>query len=277
MIKQPRAAGDLKKLLSIKEFSELSGIEQTTLRYWDEIGLFHPAMRNAENNYRCYSHDQIILINYITVLSGLNIPLKTIGDVSEVRSPEKIMELIDQQEIKMDRELVRLREAYSVMHTLRGLIRTGLNADESAISVCTMEEMPMILGQRNVFGEEGRFLDAFTRFCQQAKQMRINLSYPVGGQFESMGAFLQSPSQPQHFFSADPMGYDHSPAGEYLVGYQRGNYGDMGDMPGRLEAYVQEHAITTTGPVSILYLHDEICTSDPSKYLAQVRVRIEKH
>jgi len=68
----------MKNQLTIKEFSELSGIDASTLRYWDEIGLFSPAHRNTENNYRYYAPTQIIAINFITVLSRLNIPLKTI-------------------------------------------------------------------------------------------------------------------------------------------------------------------------------------------------------
>jgi len=37
-----------KKLLPIRDFSELTGIKESTLRYWDRIGLFQPAMRHED-------------------------------------------------------------------------------------------------------------------------------------------------------------------------------------------------------------------------------------
>ena len=94
----------MKNFLTVKEFSRLSGIERTTLRYWDEIGLFSPAKRDPENNYRYYSSDQIIMVNFINVLSDLNIPLKTIGEMSGKRTPESIVRLIEQREKELDME-----------------------------------------------------------------------------------------------------------------------------------------------------------------------------
>jgi len=41
-----------KELLSVKEFAALTGIEESTLRYWDRIGVFQPSLRHEENNYR---------------------------------------------------------------------------------------------------------------------------------------------------------------------------------------------------------------------------------
>ena len=88
-------------LLTIKEFSELSGVEATTLRYWDDVGLFSPIMRNPDNNYRYYSMPQLIALNFITVLSDLNISLKTIGDLDKNRDPDKFIKLIDKQEVML--------------------------------------------------------------------------------------------------------------------------------------------------------------------------------
>ena len=116
----------MKKLLTIKDFSHFSGIEQTTLRYWDEIGLFSPIKRDPENNYRYYVPEQIITVKFISILSSLNFPLKTISGISETRSPESIVRLIEQKELEMDMEMKRLRECYSIVHARLELIRYGL-------------------------------------------------------------------------------------------------------------------------------------------------------
>ncbi len=68
----------MKRFLTVHEFAKLSGIKKTTLRHWDEIGLFAPVVRDPNTGYRYYMTDQLAAVNFIVFLSGLNIPLKTI-------------------------------------------------------------------------------------------------------------------------------------------------------------------------------------------------------
>ncbi|MCL2002431.1 MAG: MerR family transcriptional regulator [Oscillospiraceae bacterium] len=290
----------MKKYLTVKEFSRLSGIEQTTLRYWDEIGLFSPVRRDPENHYRYYSPEQIIAVNFITVLSGLNVPLKTISAMSGERTPENILRLIEQQEKLLDMEMSRLRESYSIIHTRVEMIRYALklkdgymaldgvrldshttaegaiHVDESKISVLKRDEKAFILGPPNVFYEGELFYQPFMRFCRQSEELRINLHYPIGGYHNGMEDFLSAPGKPNMFFSFDPTGNRRRPAGDYLVGFHRGDYGDLGDLPDRMEAYAEDNALTVSGPVYTLYLLDETCVKDPGQYLAQVIVAVRR-
>jgi len=86
---------DMSTVLSIQEFSKISGIESSTLRYWDELGLFSPLARNPETNYRYYNTAQLLALNFVTVLSDLGFPLKTIAKLREERDPEKLLDLLE--------------------------------------------------------------------------------------------------------------------------------------------------------------------------------------
>ena len=264
----------MKKFLSINEFSKLSGIGTTTLRYWDEIGLFSPVMRNPKNKYRYYAPPQIIAVNFITVLGNLGIPLKTIDEVEAERNPETIIDLIEQQEQLLNLERRRLQEASAVIHIRRELIKAGSRADPEKISVEKLPERMITLGPINdSFTEESGFYLPFMNFCNRAKEMHINLNYPIGGYHETFSAFVQTPSEPQHFFSLDPAGNKAWSAGDYLIGYQRGNYGEFDDSAERMAAYATEHGLSCTGPVYVIYLHDEICMADPDRYLSQISIK----
>lgn len=46
------------KLLTIGQFAAMHGINKKTLMWYDEIGLFKPAVINPENGYRCYNYYQ---------------------------------------------------------------------------------------------------------------------------------------------------------------------------------------------------------------------------
>ena len=87
----------MKDFFSVKEFSKLTGIETSTLRFWDDIGLFSPAKRDPENNYRYYSLAQITTVNFVSTLSNLNIPLKDIAKLRKDREPENLMRLLEQK------------------------------------------------------------------------------------------------------------------------------------------------------------------------------------
>ena len=263
-------------LLTIKEFAELSGVEASTLRYWDEIGLFSPIMRNPENNYRYYSVPQLITLNFITVLSDLHISLKTISDLEKERDPEKFIKLIDTQENLLNMEMHKLRVSYAIIHARRELVTNGVKVDDAAVSVMFRENKPINIGPRNEYREGETFVEAIASLAQSAKDMHINLSFPVGAYHENIASFIEKPKRPEYFFSIDPTGNHSMETGDYLVGYARGYYGEFGDLPERMAAYAEENSINISGPVYTVYLLDEICMQDPSQYLAQSCVAVSK-
>jgi len=262
--------------LSIQEFSKVSNIESSTLRYWDEIELFSPLMRNPENNYRHYSTAQLLALNFVTTLSTLDIPLKTIADLREERDPENFLELLEKLEKSMDMEMRDLRQRYSIIHARRELIKMGMKVDESSISIAPLEARAMILWPRNVYKEGDTFLEPLTAHIHDTGEHHINLSFPVGGRHDNMETFIKAPGCPDNFISIDPIGTYTRKAGDYLVGYARGYYGELGDLPERMDAYAKENSLSITGPVYTLYLHEEICTVDPSQYLAKCCVAVGK-
>ena len=264
------------EFLSIQEFSKLSGIEASTLRYWDEIGLFTPLMRNPDNHYRCYSTAQILALNFVTTLSELQIPLKTISALREERSPDNLLALLEKQEKQMDMEMRNLRLRYSIIHARRELINIGLRVETPEITTGFKEETTMFIWPQNKYEEGDTFLEPLANHVAGLDNVKINLSFPVGGYYDNMDSFVESPGWPDHFISIDPIGTHTQKAADYLIGYARGYYGDLGDLPERMSAYAKENSISLAGPVYVLYLFEEFSTKDPSQYLAQAYVAISK-
>ena len=262
--------------LSIQEFSKLSGVEASTLRYWDELGLFSPLMRNPANNYRYYSTVQLLALNFVTTLSDLEIPLKTIAMLRENRDPEDFLELLEKQEKHMDMEMRSLRQRYSIIHARRELINLGVKVNEPEILICQKEETPMYLWPRNSYPEGGTFIDPLAEYLSWTVENHVSLSFPVGGYYDNMESFMEKPSMPDHFITLDPVGSHVQKAGDYLIGHVRGYYAELGDLPERMLAHAKDNSLRLTGPVYTIYLFDEFCTKDPSQYLAQSYVEIAK-
>jgi len=262
-------------LLSIKEFSKFTGVSQSTLRYYDEIGLISPISR-GENNYRYYVPFQIILLNYINVLIDLGVPLSTIKDMNKCRTPDNVIDLLSRQEGKLDHQMHELRTAYSIIHIFRKNIQNGLTAAAGEVAVKEMGGTRYILGPKADFTNTKSFYKPFIDFCNSATEYRINLRYPIGGYHDSMANFLKAPGQPDRFFSLDPLGNCAGKEGKYLVGYRRGYYGEFGDVPQKMAAYAEEHNLAFSGPVFVLYLLDEISMIEPEEYLSRITVGVTK-
>ena len=262
-------------LLSIKEFANFTGMSQSTLRYYDDIGLLRPA-RRGENNYRYYTPPQIIALNFISVLIELGIPLSTIKDLIHNRTPESINELLHRHEEKLDRQLYDLRTAYSIIHSFSKNIETGMSARVGEICVKELGEERYISGRDNNWDGQETWYRVFIDFCLSAEENRINLRYPVGTMHRDMDALLKAPGKPDKFVSHDPLGNRIREAGQYMVGYHCGDYGFFGDLPEQMADYARANKLLFSGPVFTLYLLDEISMVNPDEYVSQIVVKVSE-
>ena len=266
--------GDL-PMLSIKEFSDFTGLNESTLRYYDKIGLLSPELR-GENRYRYYSPLQTITSNFIKVLIKLGVPLSTVKEMSKNRTPQSVLALLTHQENKLDTQLHELQTAYSIIHTYREIIQAGIFAHEHEIQIRELDETRVIFGEVTDFSSGCAFYEPFMKFCNTAHENNINLHYPIGGYYEDINVFVNTPGQPSRFFSLDPRGNSKRSAGKYLVAHGRGYYGEFGDLPQKLIAYGQANKLFFRGPLYIIYLLDEVSTTDHKQFLSQVVVGVSK-
>jgi len=260
-------------LLSIKEFSRLTSIKQSTLRYYDGLGLFCPAKR-GENGYRYYTPQQTTTINSISLLHELGMPIRQLSEIQANRSPELMLGILTDKEESLEAELIHIERSYNVVRTFKRMIQIGLTANEKNIEVRFFEEMPIVVGPVNDFDDSDAFYHAFYTFCSLAKQYRIDLRLPVGGMFQDFDTFVNVPSKPTNFFSVDPKGLDSRPAGMYVSAFNRGYYGETGDLLERIENYIRDNGLKPVGPVYNIFLHNELSIDDPANYLLHATVRV---
>ena len=262
-------------MLSISEFADFTGLNEATLRYYDKIGLLSPCYRNG-SNYRYYSFKQTIMVDFIKVLIKIGVPLSKIAREKEGRTPKRVLALLIEQHTKLDMRLYELQEAYSLLHTYINNIQVGIASYDNAISLHTLDALPINLGEEVDYGKHNSIYEPFIQFCNLAKKSRINLLYPIGGYYEDIYAFLNAPSQPTRLFSQDRNGNGIRKAGLYLVAYRKCYYGSYGDLPQNMVAYAMANRLNFQGPVYITFLLDELSTDDDNQFLSQIVVGVSK-
>ena len=260
-------------MLSIKDFSRLTGIKQSTLRYYDDLGLFSPVLR-AENGYRYYSPQQITTINSINLLHELDMPIRKVSHIQSHRTPELMFDVLSEKEIELETELLKMERSFNVVRTLKRMIQIGLASDEAVIETRFYDELPIVIGPPNEFFKSGNFYDAFLKFCADANQYRIDLRLPIGGMFKDFETFITEPAAPTNFFSVDPKGFDKRPSGKFVSAFQRGYYGETGDLVERMSSFIRKNDLHPIGPVFHIFLHDELSIEDPHNYLLHATVEI---
>jgi DNA-binding transcriptional MerR regulator len=261
-----------KGLLSIKEFSQLTGIKQSTLRYFDKLGIFSPAYR-GENGYRRYQPFQLIAVSVIDLLHGFGLKTSEVKAYVVRRNPNLMRDLFIEKQEEIETELKRLTVERDVALTYSSLISTGLDAKTNKITIKDLPERRITMGPENDFSLPG-FEHAFSHFYRMASHYNIDLRFPVGGYFDDFDAFDSASGQPSHFFSVDPCGKDKIPAGKYMVGFTVGPYGETGNLEGRMARYLKKNGLKTIGPVYNVFLLDEVSVIEPEQYLMEALVRI---
>lgn len=265
-------------LLSIQEFASLVGVTAAALRHYHKKGIFNPAKVGVEfeNNYRLYEPTQITTIKMIRVLTEIGVPLQTIRELAQSRTPEKLIKLFSKQKGIIADELRFLHEVHSVISTFLELLITGMSAMETEIIVAEQPESRIILGDTNNYSGSVGFYREFINFCKAQHEPILNLAHPVGGYFESMDDFIHNSSQPTRFFSLNPKGYEKKDAGLYLIGYTRGYYGKTNDLPKKMVAFAKKNGLVFNGSVYNLYLFDEMSITDTEQYLLQVSASVKE-
>lgn len=109
------------------EFAALFGVPKQTLFYYDEIGIFKPE-RVAENGYRYYSFTQLETFQTLLMFRELSVPLKDIRAHMAHRSPQALLELLDQWGDELDQKIRRLNNAKRYLEAKIQTTQEGLNA-----------------------------------------------------------------------------------------------------------------------------------------------------
>ncbi|MES2934476.1 MAG: effector binding domain-containing protein [Pseudomonadota bacterium] len=69
-------------MLTIGQMAKIFAVSTKTLRHYDALGLFVPALTERDNNYRYYHPSQIAHLQSIVMLRRLDVPLDAIAQLS---------------------------------------------------------------------------------------------------------------------------------------------------------------------------------------------------
>jgi DNA-binding transcriptional MerR regulator len=102
-------------LLSIGQFSELSGLTVKALRLYDRRGLLCPDVVDVDSGYRYYSPDQLDRARRIRLLRSLHMPLKDIEVLLTTEDHDVIQHQLEEHRQRIGERLQDYRRVLSVL------------------------------------------------------------------------------------------------------------------------------------------------------------------
>lgn len=85
--------------MTVKEFSQLSGVSVRTLHYYDEIGLLKPSSVDQHTGYRYYNENALLRMQQILFYRELDFSLKQIHEIMASPNYDKSKALAEQRKL----------------------------------------------------------------------------------------------------------------------------------------------------------------------------------
>lgn len=105
------------------QFARLHNLNKRTLHYYDEIGLFSPAVKGS-NGYRYYTWRQSMELENILALREIGMSIGELQDYLKNPSPQKFSELALQKTSEIDRQIKHLRQLKTLLHQKQKALKT---------------------------------------------------------------------------------------------------------------------------------------------------------
>jgi DNA-binding transcriptional MerR regulator len=114
-----------KTLLTVKEAAERLSIPPSTIRYYDDQGLF-PFVERDENGYRLFKEDEVFWIELIQCMRSMGMSVKTLRHVAHLhmQGEETLDERVQIFEEHQEKLQNRKKEIDAAMGELETMIKT---------------------------------------------------------------------------------------------------------------------------------------------------------
>ena len=216
------------KLLTIGQFAAMHGINKKTLMWYDEIGLFKPAVINPENGYRCYNYYQSPVLETILLLRELDVSIREIQDFMNNRSAGSLKCLLEEKIASLDLQLTHLQAVRATLCSLHQNMDTLLTMDLSEIRIVEKEEHCLVTVDINPdtsFEQQVELITAETekyhlgRLHKASYGSMISADSLQNGRFDDYSRlFIEIPFLPYE------AGLHVMPGGKYLKAFHKGSW-----------------------------------------------------
>lgn len=273
----------LNKRFTIGEMAKMHNIAESTLRYYDEKGIFHPSIVDPQTNYRYYTIDQFSLLDTIKFLRQLNIPLKEIKKYIDERNPAYALNLLEKQQEMMLKKQREIEYALAKMEHRIHLIKeaTKAKAEQMVMKEISRRKITAIAVAPNT--TDDMFEYYIHSLQKNMRQMDDSLFSGDIGVTVAKKGLMQNEFQAYSsvFILLDYMPFqvhhsDEIKEGMFACVYHHGPYEETDETYKKLMKYIDQEGYEIDGDAIEIALIDWSVTENPDEQVTEIQIPVVK-
>ncbi|WP_150271336.1 MerR family transcriptional regulator [Paenibacillus tepidiphilus] len=272
----------MSSMFMIGEISRLFQIDIRTLRYYDEIQLFTPALVDEQTGYRYYAIEQFERLNTILYLKALNIPLKEIKRFIDNRSIDDVLALLKEQQSRTEEKIRELEQIHKKIHQRIHQIEAVSSAEElGKIREVQLPDRMIIVLKQRIHSSDN--LEMWIRMLENNNRLKSSVFLGQVGLMISLSSLRERKFDEYDaiFLFMEPGGDDGAdtaaqllPRHKYLTVRFAGTHADAAPHYDTLLKYVREQDYTLAGDALEITYIDYGLTQDPSKFVTEIQLPV---
>lgn len=277
---------------SIGKVSSLCNVSIKTLRYYDEIGLLIPDCRKDDNNYRYYTHEQILTLFIIRKLRHLGVPLKEIKDIISQKDAESMEKCIRQRLEEINQSIEALNDQYAEGQLLLERLEKGHNLLETehtgwATEGIRLEEIPRspVLFTRRVkknYKNSDVSVDRWFELFEMVSRHKLKATGPIILTYHNhpLEQFYQNDCDLEISIQVNES--VDSPAAKEFGGFPAVTALHIGRNEDIIQTHIKaikwlnQHGYTIAGPISEEYIISPVDIENEADHITKIIIPIEK-
>lgn len=212
------------KKITVSEFAKLHHVNRRTLHYYDEIGLFKPALK-GENGYRYYDLSQSIDFIFIRTLKELGMSIEEIKEYYEHPNTEKFLEIADVKIEELDQKIAHLEKLKTSLIKRKEQLNEAEKANPIHIEIQKLDSEPVTI----IYLEKHQE-NTDTLLPELLKEDGAEVLFEGAGRIVSLKSVEKEAYNHVEAIYLLKKGSEIRPAGDYLVGYIKGNWNEIGKL-----------------------------------------------
>lgn len=264
------------RYLTTGEFARLAGVTKHTLFHYDEIGLFKPEF-TAENDYRYYTIDQLDVFDIIYTLKDLGMPLGQIKEYISERTPQSLLELLEEEERILTQRLSSLKNKREWIRKKHQFLENAMATDTKEAALLEMPEQYYI-SRRVAQNDERQWAVSSGELLEECEKYGLRNVYGFGYRQELSDVLSGNCNQYDTvylLFDEKPREAEYTvrKGGTYVASYHTGHWNTIAEAYTRLLICAKQHGITLEGPCYEDFLFDGLTKKSPEEYVTRVICR----
>lgn len=265
-----------KLYLTTGEFAKLCHTTKHTLFHYCDIGLFTPAYTD-ENGYRYYHVLQYDVFLTINQLRTVGMSLSEIKNYMDERSPQRMVELYDQQELLISKQIAQLKQIKEKIHHQKTCIQQVLTHTEGYF-LEQQDRCPLLCS--DIVTE----IDDYTMTTVIGELIHSSIgktsSNTLGMTCKRKDAVCSETYPFQFYLYASPrkrVKGTEKPAGDYLTTYHHGPYETLCNSYCSLVSYANDHQIELDEQLYAETIIGDWAVRQHRDYVIKVSAKVKGH